>query len=240
MKKLITLFAVLFAVLVSACAFNVEEKAPPVPTETVQNPDPGVIVAEPKPAMPPIRVVRPAVELDPTEPTLVVTTTGMPTDDVAVGSSNNPLHGLTMTARNADMEVMAVQFQFYTPDFSDEDSTPYCAAPCTDPEDWNFRNLKMVRKDGTIVDGTVVMGPIETPKPMTKNSLAVIVFRDPVFIENGETIRLEVRGDVAKKATSIAGKRFMVVFDGAATRDYVALSHIYAKGVKWDATFTIK
>lgn len=234
MTRFITLcLGVFFSLIISACG-GIVERSTHEPTGTVQNPSPGGSVSEPQ-APKPIDVVKPVpVPEALCEPTLVVTTVGMPSGDVAIGAKNVLMHLFTLTAKCADMEVLGAQFHISEWDFSSEDATPFCAVPCKAPEDWNFQNLKIRRSDGA-----VVMGPIATPKPMTRNS-AVLAFHDAIFLKKGETIELGVYGDIATKLVSdIIGKRFLVLFDGAGTRAWDVLQHVYAPGVVWNATFTI-
>jgi len=51
-------------------------------------------------------------------------------------------------------------------DFGATDPTPYCKAPCTAPDDWFFRNLKLQSSIGA-----TLMGPMDTPVQQTSNDL---------------------------------------------------------------------
>ncbi|OGL79241.1 hypothetical protein A3E39_00475 [Candidatus Uhrbacteria bacterium RIFCSPHIGHO2_12_FULL_60_25] len=103
----------------------------------------------------------------------------------------------TLTAECQDMVVDRIMLKLASQDFAATDSTPFCAAPCTSPGDWYFRNLKL-----TTSTGVVLMGPIDTPSQHTSNDLAHLTFSDSFTLKAGEFILLILQMDVSESFTS--------------------------------------
>ncbi|HWR00166.1 MAG TPA: putative metal-binding motif-containing protein [Candidatus Methylomirabilis sp.] len=121
----------------------------------------------------------------------------------------------TFTAECQDMEVDRIMLQLVSQDFAATDSTPFCAAPCTSPGDWYFRNLKLTKSTGA-----GLMGPIDTPSQHTSNDLAHLTFSDSFTLKAGESKLLILQMDVATTFTaSLAETRYQAYLLGVDVGD---------------------
>lgn len=169
------------------------------------------------------------------EPRLVATWNAHNETTACPGDSALQTLSFTLKAECQDMEMKLITLQLFAPDFAPTDSTPFCKAPCTSPDDWYFRNLKLVTSTGA-----VVMGPLDTPSQAASSAQAYLMFSDAFTLKAGESKLLTLQMDVAATYTSaLTETRYQAFLNGVNFGDG-NIPYVVENNVDPNATIKVK
>ena len=136
----------------------------------------------------------------------------LPASDVTVIP---PTLGVIMTrfsliANCVDQKVSLLSLGVSALGVSNLDPRPFHVGDGSNPESWNFRNLRIVD-----ADGKVVAGPLNTPKNVTSNQQAELSFIDQISLKVGESPVFTLLADVpASFSSGTEETRFKTSFNG--------------------------
>jgi hypothetical protein len=196
MNKFFALAAFVLGSMVAACTFNTNnEYEIVVPEKAAPSGSASTVPTTPAPS-----ASVPSGTSD-CKPTVTLEQTWQNT---SLGAGHTTLLSMfTLTASAcADVEIKKIWITFIA--VHDPSPDAFCASPCNAPEDWNFRNLKLVgEKDETL------MGPVASLSGPEVNDQVDAMFSDSFVVRAGEKKLIGLVVDTAYPlVTDLTGRTF--------------------------------
>jgi hypothetical protein len=117
----------------------------------------------------------------------------------------------SLTATCKDQTISYLAFGIVALGYADGNTRPFLVGSASDPNGWNFRNLRV--KD--VVTGNVIAGPLDHPAQNTSTQPAYLPFKDQISLSVGTDKLISVVTDIPASFSSDAtATKYQVLFMG--------------------------